>query len=90
VQLGLGAYAAQQAGTAARAAARTASHDTVQASPERAGRAAISEWLAGGARITAEPGAYDEVTYTVRVKIPSLVPFVDFGEVEKSATMPRE
>lgn len=90
VQLGLAAYAAQQAGTAARAAARTASHGTAPVSPERAGRAAISDWLAGSARITPEPGAYDEVTYTARVRIPSLVPFVDFGEAEQSATMPHE
>jgi hypothetical protein len=91
VQLGLGAYTAQQAGTAARAAARTATHDNPAVTPERAGRAAISDWLADDTRIDTEyGGAYDEVTYTAKVKIPSLVPFVDFGDAEKSVTMPRD
>jgi hypothetical protein len=90
VQLGLGAYAAQQAGTAARAAARTAARAHPAVTPEHAGRAAISDWLADEARIRPGGGAFDAVTYTATVPIPSLVPFVDFGEAQRSVTMPRE
>ncbi|MET9717657.1 TadE/TadG family type IV pilus assembly protein [Streptomyces rochei] len=84
VQLGLIAYTAQQAGTAARAGARSASLD------EGAGQAcdaAVSDWLADGTDCGAAEGG-DEVTVTATVDIPSIVPGWDFGNATKTATMP--
>lgn len=87
VQLGLVAYTAAQSGTAARAAARTASQDTGN-SPAQAGRQAISGWLADGASF-AQQRPDGEVTVTATLRIPSVVPGVDFGSVRRSSTMPR-
>ncbi|WP_282696998.1 TadE/TadG family type IV pilus assembly protein [Streptomyces sp. CC208A] len=86
LQLGLAAYAAQQAGTAARAAARAASSDAEDApSAEAAAAAAVSGWI----RPRVEHGGSDgEVTVTVEVDIPSVVPFWNFAPATKSATMP--
>ncbi|MGV4887115.1 TadE/TadG family type IV pilus assembly protein [Streptomyces viridosporus] len=84
VQLGLIAYTAQQAGTAARAGARSASLDR-GAGPACA--AAVSDWLAGGTSCGAAEGG-DEVTVTATVDIPSIVPGWDFGPARKTATMP--
>ncbi|MER7984268.1 TadE/TadG family type IV pilus assembly protein [Streptomyces noursei] len=90
VQLGLAAYAVQQAGTAARAAARTASMDRAdqETDPQTAGRAAISGWVAEHAAITVG-GSGDSVSATATVQIPSIVPGADFGSARRSATMPR-
>lgn len=86
VQLGLIAYTAQQAGTAARAGARSASLDEA-AGPGPACTVAVSGWLAG--RTDCEPsGGGDEVTVTATITIPSIVPGWDFGEARKTATMP--
>ncbi|MFD6171373.1 TadE/TadG family type IV pilus assembly protein [Streptomyces coeruleorubidus] len=85
VQLGLIAYTAQQAGTAARAGARSASLD----GPYEADcRAAVSSRL----RVTGCTPSYgaDEVTVTATVEIPSLVPGWDFDPAVKTATMPRD
>jgi Flp pilus assembly protein TadG len=84
VQLGLIAYTAQQAGTAARAGARSASLD---GSAQEACATAVSGWLADG---TACPPSYggDEVTVTATVDIPSIVPGWDFGDATRTATMP--
>ncbi|MET9803464.1 TadE/TadG family type IV pilus assembly protein [Streptomyces sp. NPDC006368] len=90
IQLGVAAYTANQAGTAARVAARTASHDRPEIAPEAAGRAAMSDWLADESTF-AQGGGADEVTYTARVRIPSVVPGVeDWGWAERSSTMPRD
>ena len=89
VQLGLAAYTSIQAGTAARAAARTASQESSMLGYQQAGRAAMSDWLADDALFSPSFG-YDEVTVTSRVKIPSVIPGVDFGHAKKSATMPRD
>ncbi|MFR9674417.1 TadE/TadG family type IV pilus assembly protein [Streptomyces sp. TR06-5] len=89
VQLGLAVYASLQAGTAARAAARTASHSAPRIGYDRAGRAAMSDWLADDTTFT-RSAAGDGVTVTARVTIPSVVPGVDFGHAEKSSTMPRD
>lgn len=91
IQLGVAAYAANQAGTAARAAARTAGHDRPESSPEDAGRRAISGWLADESTFTPRWGG-DEVTYTARVKVPSVIPGMEgaFGWAERSSTMPRD
>ncbi|MBP2584428.1 Flp pilus assembly protein TadG [Streptomyces sp. PvR006] len=87
LQLGIAAYAAQQAGTAARAAARAESSDAEDGpDAQTAADAAVSGWIDPAAS-TSLGG--DEVTVTVTVRIPSVVPFVDdFGTVEKTATMP--
>ncbi|MFG2541339.1 TadE/TadG family type IV pilus assembly protein [Streptomyces sp. NPDC048232] len=84
VQLGLIAYTAQQAGTAARAGARSAS---LQESAQGACAAAVSSWLADG---TSCPPSYggDEVTVTATVDIPSIVPGWDFDPATRTATMP--
>lgn len=87
VQLGLIAYTAQQAGTAARAGARSASLD----GPYEADcRAAVSSWLSDGTSCPPSYGA-DEVTVTAEITIPSVFPGVDdFGKARKTATMPRD
>ncbi|MFF0114125.1 TadE/TadG family type IV pilus assembly protein [Streptomyces prasinus] len=84
VQLGLIAYTAQQAGTAARAGARSASLDKA-AGP--ACTVAVSSWLAGRTEC-GEPGGGDVVTVTATIDIPSIVPGWNFGPARKSATMP--
>ncbi|MGD3107912.1 TadE family protein [Streptomyces sp. YGL11-2] len=90
IQLGLAAYAVQQAGTAARAAARTASMDRAdrEADPQDAGRAALTGWVADRASITVG-GSGDTVQATATVQIPSIIPGTDFGSARRTATMPR-
>ncbi|MFC5718927.1 TadE/TadG family type IV pilus assembly protein [Streptomyces gamaensis] len=88
VQLGLVAYAAQQAGSAARAAARTASLDDPRLTPGEAGRAALSGWLElDGADAPSCDGAA-RTTATVSVRVPSVVPLLGGPTVTRSATMP--
>ncbi|MEU4271956.1 TadE family protein [Streptomyces sp. NPDC026092] len=87
IQLGIAAYAAQQAGTGARAAARAQGHDDASIDPRRAGRSAMSDWIASNAEVVVREGGGEAVA-TVTVDIPSVVPFWDFGRIEKSATMP--
>ncbi|MEU1369716.1 hypothetical protein ABZ454_26765 [Streptomyces sp. NPDC005803] len=92
IQLGIAAYAVNQAGTGARAAARTASHDVPPISPELAGKRAMSDWISknGNADISGVYGS-ETVTYTVEVKIPSIIPWVDdFGPATRTSTMPRD
>ncbi|MEU9949137.1 hypothetical protein [Streptomyces sp. NPDC047939] len=92
IQLGIAAYAVNQAGTGARAAARTASHEFPETAPRVAGHRAMSDWITtkGGAYFTDSPGL-KTVTYTAHVKIPSIIPWVhDFGTATRSSTMPRE
>ncbi len=84
VQLGLIAYTAQQAGTAARAGARSASLDR---SAAEGCAQAVSGWLAGRTGCASSFGD-DEVTVTADVGIPSVVPFWDFGPAHRTATMP--
>ncbi|MGW1764437.1 TadE/TadG family type IV pilus assembly protein [Streptomyces sp. NPDC002073] len=84
IQVGVIAYAAQQAGTAARTAARMDSlHGEGGAA---AGQAAVSGWL--DASLDGGPGG-DQVTYTATVQIPTVLPgLLDLGSVSRSATMP--
>ncbi|MEV5885579.1 TadE/TadG family type IV pilus assembly protein [Streptomyces sp. NPDC052020] len=84
VQLGLIAYTAQQAGTAARAGARSAS---LQESAQDACASVVSGWLADGTDCPPSYGA-GEVTVTATVDIPSIVPGWDFGDATRTATMP--
>ncbi|MEV5600997.1 TadE/TadG family type IV pilus assembly protein [Streptomyces sp. NPDC052299] len=88
-QLGIAVYAAQQAGTAARAAARVASTEDQEHRAAAVAKQSMSGWLADGATVTRETGG-EAVTVQVRVSIPSLLPMLSFGSVEKSATMPRD
>ncbi|RPF35930.1 TadE/TadG family type IV pilus assembly protein [Streptomyces sp. TLI_185] len=83
VQLGLIAYAAQQAGTAARAGARAESLNPGTAQDGCVN--AISDWLSV-ACVPAQNG--DTVTVTATVEIPKIVPGWDFGPAKKTATMP--
>ncbi|MEV8230760.1 TadE/TadG family type IV pilus assembly protein [Streptomyces sp. NPDC079167] len=90
IQLGLIAYTAQQAGTAARAAARTAAQEDVSGSYAQVGRASMTGWVAERSQIS-PPAGGDAVTVTVTVKIPDiLLGMLGDRTVEKSATMPRD
>ncbi|MGW2084758.1 TadE/TadG family type IV pilus assembly protein [Streptomyces sp. NPDC001880] len=91
IQLGVAAYAANQAGTGARAAARTAAQDVPRGDSERAGREAMSDWLSSHKNAKfRRHGGTGEVTYTTRVRIPSVVPGIDdWGWASRSSTMPR-
>ena len=79
VQLGLIAYAAQQAGTAARSASLDGN---VGADCQQA----VSSWLSVSCS-SADLG--DEVQVTSTVTIPSVIPGIgNFGTARKTATMP--
>ncbi|CAM5499685.1 hypothetical protein SALBM311S_03431 [Streptomyces alboniger] len=82
VQIGLIAYTAQQAGTAARAGARAAS---IGESAQEGCANAISDWLTVDCP-PVESG--DAVTVTATVQIPSIVPGWNFDPAQKTATMP--
>ncbi|MFJ8693793.1 TadE/TadG family type IV pilus assembly protein [Streptomyces roseolilacinus] len=86
VQLGIVAYAAQQAGTAARAAARVASQG---GDGHAAGLGAMSGWLADGATVSVPSGAgAEDVTATVTVTVPTVLPLLGFDPVTRTTTMP--
>jgi hypothetical protein len=90
LQLGLIAYTAQQAGTAARAAARTAAQEDVSGSYAQVGEASMTGWVADRSRISSPAGG-DAVTVTVTVEIPDvLLGLLGDRTVSKSATMPRD
>ncbi|MET8561375.1 TadE/TadG family type IV pilus assembly protein [Streptomyces flaveolus] len=80
IQIGAVAYAAEQAGTAARAGARAAALDQSYAQ-------ACADAVSGGIDVScsAAPGD-DAVTVTATVHIPAIV--WDLGSATKSATMP--
>ncbi|MFJ4919720.1 TadE/TadG family type IV pilus assembly protein [Streptomyces sp. NPDC088725] len=86
IQLGIAAYTVQQAGTAARAAARTASY------PDRdyaaAGHAALSGWLSKGASFGMGGAGGNGVTVTATVRVPAILPVFHFGSATRSVTMP--
>lgn len=85
IQIGLVAYAAQQAGTAARAGARAAS---LGRSAQEGCQAAVSDALSGRTSCAEDRGG-DTVTVTATVHIPSIIPIWDpIGDVHKHATMP--
>ncbi|MBL1065804.1 TadE/TadG family type IV pilus assembly protein [Streptomyces sp. 7-21] len=86
IQLGVAGFAAQQAGTAARAAARTAAQEETADEYQQAGRAAVSDWLTVEFELAA---CGDEATVTAHVTVPSVLPFIDdFGQASRSVTMP--
>lgn len=87
IQVGLAAYAVQQAGTGARAAARTASYRDAGTDPAAAGQAAMSDWLGGQVSVAGGEGS-EQATATATVPVPSILPLFDFGNAVRSATMP--
>lgn len=90
IQLGMAGYAVQQAGTGARAGARTASQDESAGRCAGTGKAAMSGWTARRATFSCAQGA-DAVTVTTTVTIPSIIPGIDgFGSAARSVTMPSE
>ncbi|MEU1675503.1 TadE family protein [Streptomyces roseifaciens] len=88
IQTGIAMYAMEQAGTAARAAARTAGRSGMENGCRRAGEAAISGWVAKRTEIRCRIGL-DEATVTADVHIPSIIGF-DLGTTTKTVTMPRD
>ncbi|MGW0968995.1 TadE/TadG family type IV pilus assembly protein [Streptomyces sp. NPDC002516] len=84
VQLGLIGYGVNQAGSAARAAARVASQG---GDGGAAGRAAVSGWL--DPRVTPDKGA-ETTTATVRVHVPGVIPLFGGYDVTRHATMPTD
>ncbi|MFD7667003.1 TadE family protein [Streptomyces sp. NPDC059788] len=88
IQLGLAAYAVQQAGTGARAAARTATLDEAdrKTSPQAAGKAAMSGWVGANAEVATSEGG-GEVLGTATVEIPSVIPGAGPWHATRSATM---
>ncbi|MEU6535292.1 TadE/TadG family type IV pilus assembly protein [Streptomyces sp. NPDC047000] len=82
IQLGVVAYAAQQAGTAARAGARAASL-------EQDVGAACAGAVSGRLAVTCgSSGGGDTVTVTSRVTIPVVFPGLGSFQATRSATMP--
>ncbi|MFB0616666.1 TadE/TadG family type IV pilus assembly protein [Streptomyces sp. AGS-58] len=83
IQIGAVAYAAEQAGTAARAGARAASlgQDAQQA---------CAQAVSGALSVSCGPdgGGAGSVTVTATVSIPQIVPGWHFDPARKSATMP--
>ncbi|OEV04812.1 TadE family protein [Streptomyces oceani] len=90
IQLGLAGYAVQQAGTGARAAARTASDQELADQCASSGKSAMSDWTAKRASFDCARGE-DEATATVNVTIPSVLPGMDsLGSASRTVTMPSE
>ncbi|MFJ4963490.1 TadE/TadG family type IV pilus assembly protein [Streptomyces sp. NPDC088729] len=89
IQLGLAAYAANQAGTAARVGARTATSEDARGGPEANARDAVSDWVEADGFEYSESGGRD-VTATVRIRVPSIVPGLDDWWAERSSTMVSE
>lgn len=88
VQLGLIAYTASQAGTAARAAARMEALHDPPTTGQAAASNAVSDWLTVNVALS-HPDA-DSVKATATIQIPSLFPGLSPGNVSRSATMPME
>ncbi|MFJ2110467.1 MULTISPECIES: TadE family protein [unclassified Streptomyces] len=86
IQLGIAGYAVQQAGTAARAAARAESYRESDTSGRAAGRAAVSDWL----DVSIAGGGGEAVTMTATIPIPSILPVFQLPSAQRSATMPRD
>ncbi|MBL1105890.1 pilus assembly protein [Streptomyces sp. 5-8] len=82
-QIGAVAYAAEQAGTAARAGARAASLG-------QSAQEACAQAVSGGLHVEcgATGGDGDSVTVTAHVTIPKIL--WSFGDATKRATMPRD
>ncbi|MEV0779068.1 TadE/TadG family type IV pilus assembly protein [Streptomyces sp. NPDC050433] len=90
IQLGLAAYAVQQAGTASRTAARAASQ--YDNDWRDVGKSAVSDWLADGDGTSFETPDYgtDDVKITAVVEVPSILPLFTFDPAKRSTTMPMD
>ncbi|MDB1086947.1 TadE/TadG family type IV pilus assembly protein [Streptomyces sp. ACA25] len=87
LQLGFVGHAAQQAGSAARAAARVAAQEDIADQYGTAGQSAMSSWLDGSLSLDESCG--DVATVTASVEVPSVLPFVSgFGRASRTVTMP--
>ncbi|WP_372348833.1 TadE/TadG family type IV pilus assembly protein [Streptomyces sp. KL116D] len=84
IQLGLVGYGANQAGSAARAAARAES--LTPGSAQAAASAATSTWL----HPAAATGTGDTITATVTVHVPAIIPLFDGWDLTRTATMPND
>ncbi|MHC5258667.1 TadE/TadG family type IV pilus assembly protein [Streptomyces sp. UC4497] len=85
IQLGLVGYGANQAGSAARAAARAESLN--QGAGPGAAVASVSGWL------TPAPGACGgtgTVTCTVTVRVPAIIPLFDGWDISRTVAMPND
>ncbi|WP_329122079.1 hypothetical protein [Streptomyces sp. NBC_01465] len=88
IQLGLIGYAANQAGTAARTAAR--SESLTPGSGGTAGKSAVSGWLSDDTIVKIND-AGDTVKATATVTVPSVLPGVNpFGPITRTVTMPKD
>jgi Flp pilus assembly protein TadG len=89
IQLGIVGYAALQAGSGARAAARIESQEAYRGQCSAAGQAAMSGWLvAKGANVTCAGG--DIVTATATTPVPSLIPGFTFQDITRTVSMPSD
>ncbi|WP_405777733.1 TadE/TadG family type IV pilus assembly protein [Streptomyces sp. NBC_00859] len=85
IQLGIVGYTANQAGTAARAAARTEALEA--GTGQAAGRDAVSGWLSPS--VTVVGG--DTVSATATIPVPSVLPGIHlFGPVHRTVVMPND
>nr|WP_237536675.1 TadE/TadG family type IV pilus assembly protein [Streptomyces sp. SID5785] len=84
IQLGLVGYGANQAGSAARAAARAESLEP--GTGQTAASAGASAWL----HPTAAVGQGDTVTATVTVHVPAIIPLFDGWDLHRTVTMPND
>ncbi|MFD9225177.1 TadE/TadG family type IV pilus assembly protein [Streptomyces sp. NPDC060064] len=89
LQFGLAAYAMQQAGTAARTAARIGSQSN-DAAAKAAGEAAVSDLLHEGTDVDMSGGSTDDAKATATVRIPSVIPGFSFDPVKRTSIMPRD
>ncbi|WP_228454728.1 TadE family protein, partial [Streptomyces alkaliphilus] len=87
IQLGVAGFAVQQAGSAARAAARVAAQEEIGHRWAEAGRAATSDWLSVSLGMGEACG--DVTTVTASVEVPSVMPFLPSpGTARRTVTMP--
>ncbi|MFJ9039309.1 TadE/TadG family type IV pilus assembly protein [Streptomyces sp. NPDC102406] len=84
IQLGLVGYGANQAGSAARAAARAESLH--QGTGQAAASASASGWLDPAASV----GGGGNITATVTVTVPAIIPLFDGWDLTRRATMPND
>ncbi|RDG35402.1 TadE/TadG family type IV pilus assembly protein [Streptomyces corynorhini] len=88
IQLGIAGYAVQQAGTAARAAARAETYRESRMTADQAAKAATSDWL--DVTVPAVSRSGSAVKAEAKVKIPSILPVFTLPDATRSVTMPRD
>ncbi|MFD3514162.1 TadE family protein [Streptomyces sp. NPDC058657] len=88
IQLGIIGYAASQASSGARAAARVESQEATEGQCEAAGLAAMSGWVAGRTQIDCTGG--DIVKATATLSVPAVIPAFTVTTITRSASMPSD